>query len=142
MLPKAVVLKVAAQLLGVGAYLALVVVLYWRGMTDAGAVAIIVGLLFFFKTLANSGAISIAHLFPWDPRAVARSPLIELSKSVSFLTVGYGLVLDLGQAVRFGLVPHNLVAAAILMTLLFVFIAGGACCFIRFITTMRFWPPR
>jgi hypothetical protein len=41
MLEKSLIGRVLLQLLGVGAYFALVVILYWRGRTDAGAVAII-----------------------------------------------------------------------------------------------------
>jgi len=98
-----------------------------------------VGLLFFFKTVIVSGAISIAHLFPDDPLVVRRAPIVELSKSVSFFAVGQGLVMDLGQAVRFGFIPDNLVGAAIFVTLVVVFVACGACCFIRFVTAVRYW---
>jgi hypothetical protein len=69
MLQRSVIGKVLLQLLGVGAYFALVVILYWRGLTDAGAVAIILGLLFLFKSVVDSGAISIGHLSPSDPVA-------------------------------------------------------------------------
>lgn len=68
MLQGSLVRKVLLQLLGIAAYFALVVILYWRWLTDAGAVAIIVGLLFFFKTVVDSGAISIGHLSPSGPR--------------------------------------------------------------------------
>ena len=74
MMPKSLALKVMGQLLGVGVYFALVVVLYWRRLTDLGAVAIILGLLFLFKTVVDSGAISIAHLSPSDPEFNLRSP--------------------------------------------------------------------
>jgi Na+/proline symporter len=65
MLEKSLIGRVLLQLLGVGAYFALVVILYWRGLTDAGAVAIILGLLFLFKTVVDSGAISLGHLAPF-----------------------------------------------------------------------------
>ena len=62
--------------MGVGAYFALVVILYWRGLTDAGAVAILLGLLFLFKTVVDSGAspkLPSSHGKPagaWMPRTV------------------------------------------------------------------------
>ena len=58
MLPKSLVREVTAQVFGVGAYFGLVVILYWWRLTDAGAVAIILGLLFLFKSVVDSGASS------------------------------------------------------------------------------------
>jgi hypothetical protein len=139
MLQKSLIRKVLLQMLGVGAYLVLVVFLYSRGLWDAGAVAVIVGLLFVFKALASSGAISIAHLFPWDPKAVVASPRVELLKTVSFLAVGVGLAMDLRLAVDLRLVPDRIVNTTILLTVMFVFISGAACCFIRFIAAVKFW---
>jgi hypothetical protein len=68
-LQKLLIRKVLLQMLGVTAYLALVVIFYWRGLTHAGAVATIIGLLFFFRTVVSSGAISIGHLSPSDPQS-------------------------------------------------------------------------
>jgi Na+/proline symporter len=62
MLQKSFIGNVLLQVLGVGAYFVLVAILYWSGLTDAGAVAIILGLLFLFKTVVHSGTISIGHL--------------------------------------------------------------------------------
>jgi hypothetical protein len=56
--------KVLLQVLGAGAYFALVAILYWQRLPDAGEVAIILGLLFLFKMVVQSGAISISHLSP------------------------------------------------------------------------------
>ena len=72
MLAKSLIGRVLLQLLGVGAYFALVVILYWRGLTDAGAVAILLGLLFLFKTVVDSGVISLAHLSSSDPESNIR----------------------------------------------------------------------
>lgn len=80
--------KVLLQVPGVGAYFALVVVLYLRGMTDAGAVAIILGLLFLLKTVVDSGSISIGHLSLSDPKFQIGSAGMELLKALSFLGVG------------------------------------------------------
>jgi Na+/proline symporter len=131
--------KVAMQVLGVGIYFGFIATLYWRRLTDAGAVAIIVGLLFFLKALASSGAISIAHLFPWDPKAVARSPRVELLRTGSFLAVGVGLATDLRSAVDLCIVPDRIDSVAILLTVMVVFVSGTACCFIRMVTAVRFW---
>lgn len=130
MLQKSFIGKVLLQVMGVGAYFALVAILYWRGLTHVAGVAIIVGLLFLFKTVASSGAISIAHLFPSDPRTNVGSPALGLSKAVSFLAVGMGAVIDLGQAVG-RVIPDDRVAAAIFLTLLFVCVATVACSGIR-----------
>ena len=139
MLQKSLIRRVLLQMLAVGAYFALVVILYWRELWDVGAVAIVVGLLFFFKTVVSSGAISIAHLFPWDPKAVARSPSVELLKTVSFLAVGTGLTMDLRGAVDLYVIPDRIVDVAILLTVMFVFVSGAACCFIRFIAAVKYW---
>ena len=74
MLAKSVIGRVLLQLPGVGAYFALVVILYWRGLTDAGAVAILLGLLFLFKTVVDSGVISL------EPRQ--NCPLLMESRRV------------------------------------------------------------
>ena len=76
MLQTSSIRKVLPQVLGDCAYLALVVILYWRGLTDAGAVAILLGLLFLFKTVVDSGAspkLPSSHGMPagaWMRRAV------------------------------------------------------------------------
>jgi hypothetical protein len=139
MLQMSLVGKVLLQVLGVGGYFAVVVALYWRGLWNAGAVAIVVGLLFFFTTVVSSGGISIAHLFPWDPNAVARLPSVELLMTVSFLCMGLGLAADLRIAAELYLVPDSIASVAILLTLMFVFISGAACCFIRFLTAVKYW---
>jgi hypothetical protein len=142
MLKKSTIKKVFLRVLGVAAYFALVAILYWRRLWDVGAVAIVVALLFFFKTVVSLGAISIAHLFPWDPEAVAVFPRVELLKTVSFLAVGVGLAMDLRFAVDLRLIPDRLVDATILLTVMFVFISGAACCFIRFMTAVKYWDRR
>ena len=130
MLQKSLIRTVLLQVLGVAAYFGLVVILYWRGLTDAGAVVIIIGLLFLFKTVVDSGAISIAHLFPSDPRTNVGSPALELSKALCFLAVGIGAVIDLRQAVG-RVIPDGAVAAGIFLTLAFVCVATVACSGIR-----------
>jgi hypothetical protein len=75
----------------------------------------------------------------WDVGAVARSPSVELLKTVSFLAVGMGLVMDLRFAVDHFIVPDRNVYVTILLTVMFVFIAGATCCFIRFITAVKYW---
>jgi hypothetical protein len=143
MLLDSLVRKVTLQMLGVGTYFGLVAILYWRRLTDAGAgavaVAVILGLLLLFKSVVDSGAISIAHLFPWDPKAVGASPLIELLKMVSFLAVGAGLTMDLRVAADLYVIPDRMVDVIILLTVMFVFISGAACCLIRFITAVKYW---
>jgi hypothetical protein len=67
MLQESVIAKLVLQVLGVGAYFGLVVILYWWRLTDAGAVAIILGLLFLFKSVVDSGAISLRGFSPSDP---------------------------------------------------------------------------
>jgi Na+/proline symporter len=79
--------RVLLQMLGVAAYFALVVILYWRALTDLGAVAIIVGLLVLFKAVVDSGGISIAQLSPLELGFNIRTPAIELFKSLSFLSL-------------------------------------------------------
>jgi hypothetical protein len=121
MLHKSLIRKVSLQLLGVGAYFALVAVLYWRWQWDAGAVAIILGLLFLFKTVVDSGTISIAHLSPSDPEFNIGSPGMELFKALSFFGVGMGAWIDFAKAMETGLVPANLSAAVIHLMLVCIF---------------------
>jgi Na+/proline symporter len=137
MLPTSPIIKVAAQVFGVGFYFALVAVLYWRRLTDAGAVAIIVGLLFLFKTAVDSGAISTAHLSPSDPESTVRSPTIELLKAFSFLGVGLGALMDLNSALETGLVPHSLPAAVIHIVLVCVFAICAVSCLARFTVALN-----
>jgi hypothetical protein len=134
--------KVLAQVLGVGAYFALVAILYWRGLWDAGAVAIILGLLFLFKTVVGSGAISIAHLSPSDPESNIRSPAIELFKALSFFGVGMGAWIDLAKALETGLLPANLPTAVIHLMLVCIFAICVVSCFARFIAALKNRPRR
>jgi Na+/proline symporter len=136
-MPKSLALKVMGQLLGVGVYFALVVVLYWRRLTDLGAVAIILGLLFLFKTVVDSGAISIAHLSPSDPEFNLRSPEIELFKAFSFFGVGMGAWVDLAKAMQMGLVPPYLPAAVIHLMLVCIFAICVVCCFARYAAALK-----
>jgi hypothetical protein len=142
MVPKSLVLKVALQLLGVGSYFALVVVLCWKWLWDVGAVVIIVGLLFLFKTAAESGAISIAHLSPVDPEFNIRSLSIELSKALTFFGVGMGAWIDLAKALEAGLVPGNLPTAVIYLMLVCIFAICVACCLARFSVALKNRPRR
>jgi Na+/proline symporter len=142
MLQKSFIGRVLLQVLGVGAYFALIAILYWRRMTDAGAVAIILGLLFLFKTVVDSGAISIAHLWPWDPESNIRSPAIELTKTLSFLGLGMGAFMDLGGAIETGVVPATLPAAVIHLMLVCICAISVACCFARFTVALKNRPRR
>jgi hypothetical protein len=90
MMQKSLIGGVLLQMLGVSAYFGLVVILYWRGLTDAGAVAIILGLLFLFKSVVDSGTISIAHSSPSDPELKIGAPGVELFKALTFFGVGMG----------------------------------------------------
>jgi hypothetical protein len=121
--------KVLLQLLGVGAYFALVVILYWRGLPDAGAAAVIVGLLFLFKTVVDSGTISIGHLSPADLQSNIRSPSVELFKAFTFFAVGMGAWMDLARAMRTGLLPANVPTVVIH----FVLVCCFAICCARFL---------
>lgn len=129
--------KVLLQLSGVGVCLAVIVILYWKGLTDLGAVAIIVGLLFFFTTVVKSGAISLAHLSPEDPKSNIRSPAMELLKVISFFGIGVGIWIDLGKALQIGLVPPNLPTAVIHVILVCVFAICIACCCARFSVALK-----
>jgi Na+/proline symporter len=51
---------VLVQVIRVGAYFALVVILYWRGLTDAGAVGIILGLALSFLGVGLGAWIDLA----------------------------------------------------------------------------------
>jgi Na+/proline symporter len=137
MLQRSVIGKVLLQLLGVGAYFALVVILYWRGLTDAGAVAIILGLLFLFKSVVDSGAISIGHLSPSDSEFQIGSPRGELLKALSFLGVGLGAWIDFAKAMVTGLVPANLPSAVIHLVLVCVFAICVVSCFARFTVALK-----
>jgi hypothetical protein len=142
MLQWSVIGKVLLQLLGVGAYFALVVILYWRGLTDAGSVAIILGLLFLFKSVVDSGVISIGHLSPSDPEFQIGSPGRELSKALTFLGLGLGVWVDLARAMVTGLVPANLPTAVIHLMLVCVFAICVVCCFARFSVALKNRPRR
>jgi hypothetical protein len=109
--------KVLLQVFGVAAYFALVILLYWRRLKDAGAVAVIVGLLFLFKSVVDSGAISIAHLSPSDPEFNIGAPGVELAKALSFFGVGVGAWIDLAKAMETGVLPANVPSAVIHLTL-------------------------
>jgi Na+/proline symporter len=137
MLEKSHIGRVLFQLLGVGAYFALVVILYWRGLTDAGAVAIILGLLFLFKTVVDSGGISLAHLSSSDPESNIRSPTIELFKALSFFGVGMGAWIDLTKAMQIGLVPPYLPTAVIHLMLVCIFAICVASCLARFSVALK-----
>jgi hypothetical protein len=142
MLQWSVIGKVLLQLLGVGAYFALVVILYWRSLTEAGAVAIILGLLFLFKTVVDSGAISIAHLSPSDPDFKIGAPAVELIKALSFFGVGMGVWIDFVEAVRTGLVPGNLPSLVIRLMLVCSFAIFVACCLARLSVALKNRPGR
>jgi hypothetical protein len=142
MLQGSLVKKVLLQVLSAGAYLALVVILYWRWLWDAGAVAIIVGLLFFLKIVVSPGAISIAHLSRSDPESNIRSPTVELLKTLSFLAVGLGAWIDLAKAMQIGLVPPYLPAAVIHLMLVCIFAICIASCFVRYTAALSNRPRR
>jgi len=134
--------KVLLQVLGVAAYFGLVAILYWQWLTDLGAVAIILGLLFLFKTVVDSGAISIAHLSPEDPEFNIRLPIVELLKALSFFGVGAGAWIDLVKAMQVGLVPPYLPAALIHLMLVCIFAICVACCLARFSVALKNRPRR
>jgi hypothetical protein len=142
MLQKSSIRKVLLQVLGVGAYFALVVILYWRGLTDAGAVAIIMGLLFLFKSVVDSGAISLRDLSPSDPESNVRSPTVELLKGLSFLGMGTGALLDLSRAMQSRLLPATVPTAVIHLVLVCVFAICVVCCFARFTVALKNRPRR
>jgi hypothetical protein len=137
MLPQSLVRKVTAQILGVGAYFALVTILYWTGFANAGAIATILGLLFLFKAVVDSGAISLAHLSPSDPESNIRSPAIELFKALSYFGVGMGAWIDLAKAIQVGLVPGNLPTVVIHLMLVCIFTIAVACCVARFTVALK-----
>ena len=134
--------KVLLQVLGVGAYFALVVILYWQWLTNLGAVAVIFGLLFLFKTVVDSGAISIAHLSSEDPKFNIRTPRIELLKSLSFFGVGLGAWVDLAKALQMGLVPPYFPAAVIHIIVVCLFAICVTCCLARFSVALKNRPRR
>jgi hypothetical protein len=129
--------RVVLQVLGVGAYFGLVVILYWWRLTDAGAVAIILGLLFLFKSVVDSGAISLRGLSPSDPGFNIGTPGMELLKALSFLGVGLGAWIDLAKAMQTGLVRANIPAAVIHLVLVCVFAICVTCCFARFTVALK-----
>jgi hypothetical protein len=124
-------------MLGVCVYFVLVGILYWRWLTDLGAVAIILGLLFLFKTVVDSGAISLSGLSPSDPESNIRSPTIELFKALSFFGVGMGAWIDLTKAMQIGLVPPYLPAAVIHLMVVCIFAICVACCLARFSVALK-----
>jgi Na+/proline symporter len=140
MLQKSFIGKVLLQVLGVGAYFALVVILYWQRLTDAGAVAIILGLVFFFKTVVDSGAMSLGHLSPSDPEFKIGSPGMELSKALSFLGVGFGAWIDLAKAIEKGLLPGNLPSVVIHLMLVCSFAICVVACLVRFSVALKNQP--
>jgi Na+/proline symporter len=142
MLQKSFIGRVLLQVLGIGAYFVLVAILYWRRLTDVGAVAVIIGLLFFFKTMVDSGAISIAHLSPSDPVSNVRQPAIELFKALSFFGVGMGAWIDFAKAMETGLVPANLPTAVIHLMLVCTFAICVVSCFARFTVALTNRPRR
>jgi hypothetical protein len=142
MLQKSFIGKVFLQVLGVGAYFALVAISYWTGLWDVGAVGIIVALLFLFKTVVDSGAISLVHLSPWDPESNIRSPAIELFKALSFFGVGMGAWIDLTKAMQTGLVPANLPTAVIHLVLVCSFAICVVSCCARFTVALKNRPRR
>jgi len=129
--------RVVLQVLGVGAYFGLVVILHWWRLTDAGAVAIILGLLFLFKSVVDSGTISIGHLSPSDPEFNIGSPRIELLKALSFLCVGVGVWVDLGRAIETGLVSADIPTVLIHLVLVCVFAICVVSCFVRFSAALK-----
>jgi hypothetical protein len=142
MLQKSLVGRVLLQVLGVGAYFALVAVLYWQWLTDLGAVAIILGLLFLFKTVVDSRAISLSNLSPTDPEFNIGSPARELFKALSFFGVGMGAWVDLTKAMQIGLIPPYIPAAVIHIMLVCIFAICVACCLARFSVALKNRPRR
>jgi len=134
--------KVLLQVLGVGAYFGLVVILYWQRLTNLGAVAVILGLLFLSKTVVDSGVISIAHLSQEDPEFNIRSPIVELLKALSFFGVGLGAWVDLAKALQMGLVPPYLPAAVIHIIVVCIFAICVTCCLARFSVALKNRPRR
>jgi hypothetical protein len=134
--------KALLQVLGVAAYFALIVILYWRGLTNVGAVGIIIGLLFFFKTVVDSGAISLAQLVLSEPEFKIASPGVELSKALSFFGIGMGAWIDLTEAMEISLVPATLPTAVIHLMLVCVFAICVTCCFARFTVALKNRPRR
>jgi hypothetical protein len=137
MVHRSLIGRVLLQMLGVCVYFALVVILYWRRLTDAAAVAIILGLLFLFKTVVDSGAISLGHLSASDPEFKIGATGMELSKALSFLGVGLGAWVDLTKAMQIGLVPPYFSAAVIHLMLVCIFAICVACCLARFTVALK-----
>jgi hypothetical protein len=137
MLQGSFVRRVLLQVLGVGAYFGLVAGLYWRWLTDLGAVATIMGLLFLFKKVVDSEAISLANLSPSDPKSNIRSPAVELFKALSFFGVGVGAWIDLAMAIHAGFIPGNLPTAVIHIMLVCVFAICVVACCARFSVALK-----
>jgi hypothetical protein len=137
MVQGSLVKRVLLQILGVAAYFALVYILYWWDLTDLGAVAIILGLLFLFKSVVDSGAISLGHLSPSDPGFNIRPPELELFKSLSFFGVGMGAWVDLVKAMQIGLIPANLPSAVIHLLLVCTFAICVVSCCARFTVALK-----
>lgn len=104
--------------------------------------AIILGLLFLFKTVVDSGTISIRHLSPSDSEFQIGSPGMELSKALSFLGVGVGAWIDLAKAMGTGLVPPNIPSAVIHLIVVCIFAICVVCCFARFTVALKNRPRR
>lgn len=142
MLQKLSIGKVLLQAVGVAVYLALAAILYWSGLWDLGAVAVILGLLFFFKTVVDSGAISLAHLPSSDLQSNIRSPEIELFKALGFFGVGLGAWIDLAEAIHGGLMPGTVPTVVIHLVLVCGFAICVVCCFARFAAALKNRPRR
>jgi hypothetical protein len=142
MLQKSFIGTVLLQVLGVGAYFALVVTLYWQRLTDLGAVVIILGLVFLFKTVVDSGAISLAHLSSSDPESNIRSPEKDLFKALSFFGVGLAAWIDLAEAIHAGLMPGTVPTVVIHLVLVCVFAICVVSCFARFSVALKNRPRR
>ena len=134
--------KTLLQLIGVSAYFALVVFLYWRWPPDLGAVAVILGLLFLFKSVVDSGAISIAHLSLADAKFDVGPARIELLKTLSFFAVGLGAWIDLAKALQEGLIPRTVPTVVIHITLVCTFAICVVSCCARFTAALKNRPGR
>jgi hypothetical protein len=94
-------------------------------------------LLFLFKSVVDSGAISLKGLSPSDPQFNIASPGMELLKALSFFGVGMGAWIDLAKATETGLIPANLPTAVIHLVLVCSFAICVACCCARFTVASR-----
>lgn len=132
--------KISTQLLAVMAYFALVVFLYWRQLWDAAAVSVILGLLFLFKSVVDSGALSLAHLSPADPKFDVGPASRELLKTLSFFAVGLGAWIDLAKALQEGLIPGTVPTVVIHITLVCTFAICVVSCCARFAAALKSRP--